>query len=178
LEPGYDVIKERVKTGKLLVVPGNHDSGFDGLGLPRDWTKTITSDKKEVRLVGIDNSQDSISAQAWRYLEDMAKQTDQPVYRFVFAHKAPSDLILPNGSISTHVMGEGRINKDAQRLVALLQPLDATMCVGHLHAFAYCHPWWGDLICEGRGGANVTELAYSLIVVQSEGWVLHSVPVA
>jgi predicted phosphodiesterase len=176
LSNGYELIKEGVAGGKLLVVPGNHDLEWDAkLALPRSWYRELP----EVVLVGLDNSNDRFTDQDRAWLT-LAEQTAEHKPIFVFAHKSPIELVLPDGSISQHIMGEGATNMDAVALDSWLhrQHARATMICGHYHGFTWQNNHAFDLICEGRGGA-APELAYSLIIISAKGtWVHHSVPVA
>jgi predicted phosphodiesterase len=66
INPGYDVVKQRLGTGKLLCVPGNHDIQGSGNwdaalpGLPKQWIKNMNN----ICLVGLNNSCDSFDQEA------------------------------------------------------------------------------------------------------------------
>jgi hypothetical protein len=149
-------------------VPGNHDVEYDSIGFPRNWKVTIGG---LVTLIGIDNSADRIADEAWKLLETPGASR----YGFVFAHKAPKTLVLPNGNVSNHVMGEGQPNADADRLVERLKALADVMVCGHQHDWSFMvGPWGTPMILEGRGGAAAV-IGYTAITVREEGWVATKV---
>ncbi len=176
INPGYDVIKQRLTTGKLLCIPGNHDTQGPGNwdaslpGLPKQWQKTVQG----VYLIGLDNTNDTINADGWKMLQDYV-QVEPPPPLFVFCHKPLSPIVLPDGTESLHIMGEGSLpNADAEKLKHFLEPLDATLCHGHYHGWTLMKPSYGTVILEGRGGA-APQIGYTLFIIQPEGWVAHSV---
>jgi predicted phosphodiesterase len=170
LSAAYDAVRARLASGKLMVVKGNHDDRFAELGTPLNWRMEV---RNLVTLIGVDNSTDVISPEGWALLEEPSKTP----FTFVFAHKSPMPLVLPDGSESRHIMGEGQSCPDADRLVELLRTHADAMAVGHFHGWTLQFtPHGVPLICEGRGGA-APSLGYSLINVLPEGWVMHSVDV-
>jgi predicted phosphodiesterase len=171
LDPAYDKVSARLQQypHKLFCVPGNHDVQFDTLGCPRQWRYEV-GELPMVTMIGLDNSTGSLS-------EESKAQFEQPAaspFELVFAHMAPVALVLPDGSLNTHTMVEGGPNADADWLAQQLDDRDAAMFCGHYHGFTYQQAPFGSLIVEGRGGA-APELAYTLVTVVAEGWVLHSV---
>jgi predicted phosphodiesterase len=171
LEPAYKQVQSRVLTSghKLFPVPGNHDTDYATLGVPRCW-RQATSDGLTT-LIGIDNSAATVPADS-KALFDTAKATK---FEFVFAHMAPAPLVLPDGSVNGHTMTESiNPNPDADWLVNTLKGRADAMFVGHYHGFTVQFAPWGPIIVDGRGGA-APELAYTLITTTPDGWVLHSV---
>lgn len=180
VNPGYDEVKSRMGTGKLLVIPGNHDiqgpGNWDGSmpGQPKQWRK----DFPEATLIGLDNSLDVFPQASWD-LVNAYGAAPRNVPLFVFFHKALSPLVLPDGNESSHIMGEGSPNADAQKLRAWLAGRAATIVCGHFHGNSLMQTSYGTVILEGRGGAaGPQNLGYTLIFVQAEGWTAHPVTVA
>lgn len=174
INPGYDAVKQRLGTGKLFPIPGNHDilgpGNWDqGLpGQPKQWTKVISG----VTLIGLDNSRDTFDQEAWGLVNAYAAQPLGPL--FLFCHKPLSPLVLPDGSESQHIMGEGSPCPDAEKMKKLIEPLDVTICNGHYHGWTLMRPFYGTVVLEGRGGA-APQIGYSLFFIQPEGWVCHPV---
>jgi len=169
LHPGYAVVAERLATGKLLVVPGNHDTEWSTQlsQLPRQWIRELP----EVRLIGLDNSGDIIDQKDWDILNAVPVD-GKPT--FVFVHKPLSTLVLPDGTESNHIMGEGSPNASAVQLRDWVRKNGATMCCGHYHGWTYMKAPYGDVILDGRGGA-ASQLGYTLINIYKEGWIFHPV---
>jgi hypothetical protein len=177
----YDVVKARLAAGKPLhLVPGNHDTQGPGSwdsylpGLPKQWIV----ENYGMTLIGLDNSNDNIGKDGWAILNnyDAAPKSD-PV--FVFVHKSLSTLLLPDGSESNHIVSEGASNPDADKLKKWVADHEATVCCGHFHGSAIMRAAYGDVILEGRGGAQGYHgspvCGYTLICVQPEGWTAHPV---
>jgi predicted phosphodiesterase len=173
LHPAYDLSQEGFASGKVFLCRGNHDVSWKP-----EWPLQWRKDFPEATLIGIDNSSDVISQAGWDILDGIYKD-GHPKNVFVFAHKSPVPLVLPDGSISTHIMGEGSASPDANRLVKWLNMMQgtATIVCGHLHSWSLQKTQDFDLILDGRGGA-APELAFSLILVSQDTWVMHSVPVS
>ena len=173
LEPAYTQVQSRWLTSghKLFPVPGNHDAGYGQIGCPRTWRLDLQS--PSLTLLGLDNSSGSLSPDS-KALFGAAKASQ---FEFVFAHMPPCTLMLPDGSANTHNMAEAGGAADAQWLTGQLQGRADAMFCGHYHGWTYQQAPWGPLIVDGRGGA-APELAYTLITVTSDGWVLHSVGAA
>lgn len=172
LHPAYEQVKSRYATNghKLFPIPGNHDTDYDSIGCPRTWG--YTSPDGLVSLVGLDNSTGSLTAAGKQLLA-----TPKPApYEFVFGHMPPVDMVLPDGNTNGHNMAEAGGAADAAWLTSQLQGRADAMCCGHYHGWTYQQAPFGPLIVDGRGGA-APELAYTLITVTEEGWVLHSVGV-
>jgi hypothetical protein len=96
-------------------------------------------------------------------------------FGFVFAHMAPWPLVLPDGSKNMHTMVESGPNPDADWLVEQLKRRADCFVAGHYHGWSLQFAPWGPLIVDGRGGA-ASELAFTLITVTPDAWVVHSVP--
>ena len=172
LHPAYEQVKSRWLTSghKFLPVPGNHDVDYDTIGCPRTWRLDCTD--PALTLLGLDNSGGGLTTDS-KALFGAAKAAS---FEFVFAHMPPCSLVLPDGSENTHNMAESGGREDATWLTNVMgQRTDAMFC-GHYHGWTYQQTSWGPLIVDGRGGA-APELAYTLITVTSDGWVLHSVGV-
>jgi hypothetical protein len=178
INPGYDVVKDRMKSsGKLLCIPGNHDTQGPGNwdaslpGTPKQWQKTVNG----VYLIGLDNTNDTVNQAGWDLLNTYVNSGPPTLPLFVFCHKPLSPIVLPDGTESTHIMGEGAFPcADAEKLKKFLEPLDATLCHGHYHGWTLMKPSYGTVILEGRGGA-APQIGYTLFLIQPEGWVAHSV---
>ena len=184
-QAGYEVIKSRRASGKLHVIPGNHDT--DGPGdwnrlaqpntygpPPRQWIKEVDG----ATLIGLDNSGDNIGDAGWLILNNydaMAK----PGPIFVFVHKSLSPLILPDGTESKHIVAEGAPCPDAEKLKAWIASHNATACCGHYHGSALMRTSYGTVVLEGRGGspgyAGKAMCGWTQILVQPEGWTAHPV---
>lgn len=176
LHPGYQQVKSRYLTNghKLAPVPGNHDTDYDSIGCPRTWRQDLADPQTgvTVTLLGLDNSAGILSADS-KALFGQPKTAD---FEFVFAHMPPCELVLPDGSPNGHNMAESGGAEDAAWLRSqLAQRADAYGC-GHYHSWTYQQTSFGPVILDGRGGA-APELAYTLITVTPDGWVLHSVGV-
>jgi predicted phosphodiesterase len=174
----YEAIKARYGSGKLLPIPGNHDytnGHWDQSlsDLPKQWMKAYD----EVVLVGLDNSFDTFNAESWALLESGAKQGGGKLPLFVAVHKALSPLILPDGTESQHIMGEGAPCPDAVKLQGWLRAHpESTVVCGHYHGWAMMQTPYATVILDGRGGA-APDLGYTLILFQPEGWTAHPVTV-
>ena len=171
LDAAYDLCRgylAKFPLNRVFFVPGNHDVRYDSIGFPRNWKQSFSD---LVTFIGIDNSADSISPEGWAMLE----QSGPTRYGFVFAHKSPKPIVLPNGQVSTHVMGEGSPNADADKLCEFLkQRADAMVC-GHYHDWSLMDgPWGTPLILEGRGGA-ADEIGYTTVTIIPEGWTVAKV---
>ena len=176
LHPGYQQVKSRVATNghKLFPVPGNHDTDYDSIGCPRTWRQDLTDPQTgvTVTLLGLDNSAGTLSADS----KALFNQPKTAQFEFTFAHMPPCELVLPDGSANGHNMAEAGGTEDAAWLRSqLAQRADAMAC-GHYHSMTYQQTSFGPVIVDGRGGA-APELAYTLITVTPDGWVLHSVGV-
>lgn len=170
LHAGYDLCKGLLaaNAGRLFLVPGNHDISYDTLGYPRNWKVTLSD---LVTLIGIDNSNDVITPEGYAVLQDRGPS----LYGFVFAHKSPKPIVLPNGQVSNHVMGEGSPNEHADRLVEFLKLRATAMVCGHYHDWSVMDgPWGSPLVLEGRGGA-ADQIGYTAITVLKEGWSIQRV---
>ncbi len=94
---------------------------------------------------------------------------------FLFCHKPLSPIVLPDGTESLHIMGEGALPcADAEKLKKFLEPMDVTICNGHYHGWTLMRPYYGTVVLDGRGGA-APQIGYSLFYIQPEGWVCHPV---
>ena len=179
----YDVMTARMASGKLLCVPGNHDYQSPGgtnffAQNPKQWRK----DYPEATLIGLDNAMDNFGP-GWDILNNYAA-SPRTVPLFLFMHKSLSTLVLPDGTESNHVMGEGSTSAEGDKLKVWLTGREATVCVGHYHGAAMMMTPYGCVILEGRGGAggygtawspSGTVCGYTLILVQPEGWTAHQV---
>jgi predicted phosphodiesterase len=173
LAPAYEQVRSRLLTSghKLRLVPGNHDTDYDSLGVPRNWR--WTDPDHLVTLIGVDNSQARLDSEARALFAHRGNSR----YGFVFAHMAPWPIMLPDGSENRHTMVESMDpNPDADWLVERLKARADVMVAGHYHGWTLQHAPWGTLIVEGRGGA-APNLAYTLLTVTRTGWVVHEVPV-
>jgi predicted phosphodiesterase len=171
MHAAYNVIEKHLKTGRLLVIPGNHDDRYDTLGLPRQWIQK----KSTCTLVGLDNANDHFNAETWQLL---GKVNDCKRPLLVFAHKPVSNITLPDGSENTHVMGE---SGDPASAVAarnfqdwMRGQEDVLLISGHWHGWTYQKTTYGDVLVEGRGGA-APQLGYTIITITPEGLVFHAV---
>lgn len=172
--PAYPQMASRYATNghKFFPVPGNHDVDYESIGCPRTWT--FTSADGLITLIGLDNSAGVLSADS-KALFTPAKTT---LFEFTFAHMPPVDMVLPDGSVNGHNMKETGAagTADAAWLTDQLKPRADLMCCGHYHGWTYQQAPFGPLVVDGRGGA-APDLAYTLITVTEDGWVLHSVGV-
>jgi hypothetical protein len=171
LMPAYEQVCSRLLTSghKFRVVPGNHDVDFDTLNVPRNWKWTDPDGL--VTLIGIDNSTGRLSDESRALFDERGPSR----YGFIFAHMAPWPIVLPDGSENRHTMVEGGPNPDADWLVDQLKLRADCMVAGHYHGWTLQFAPWGPLIVEGRGGA-APDLAYTLITITEDGWVVYSVP--
>ena len=173
INPGYDVVKQRLGTGKLFCVPGNHDILGPGNwdqslpGLPKQWAKTIGP----AHFIGLNNSCDTFDQEAWDLI---AAAPEPPLHLFIFCHKPLSTIVFPDGSESQHIMGEGAVCPDAIRMRQWLYSHSATLCHGHYHGWTLMKTNYGTVIVDGRGGA-AAQIGYTLFNIQPEGWSAHSV---
>lgn len=172
LHPAYEQVKSRYATSghKLFPIPGNHDTDYDSIGCPRTWS--YSSPDGLVTLIGLDNSSGSLTP-AGKALFNVAKATP---FEFTFGHMPPVDMVLPDGNTNGHNMAESGGTADASWLTEQLRHRADAMCCGHYHGWTYQQAPFGPLIVDGRGGA-APDLAYTLITVVEQGWVLHSVGV-
>jgi predicted phosphodiesterase len=172
LHPAYPQVTSRYATSghKLFPIPGNHDTDYDSIGCPRVWRLDIQY--PSVTLLGLDNSAGTLSPQS-KALFGAAKSAQ---FEFTFAHMPPCELVLPDGSTNGHNMAEAGGGDDAAWLRDQLKVRADAMCCGHYHSWTYQQSSFGPVIVDGRGGA-APELAYTLITVTDDGWVLHSVGV-
>lgn len=168
MHPGYSVVKKYAGMGKpVYAVPGNHDTDWDNqLGWPRQWNHDV----QECHLVGLDNHADSFNGQDWSALASI--NDDKPILLFV--HKPLSTIVLPDGSESSHIMGEGAVNQDAIKLCGLITGKDILCVHGHYHGWTYMKTKYADCLVEGRGGA-APQIGYTLITISPNGIVLHSI---
>lgn len=173
INPGYDVLKQRLGTGKILPVPGNHDilgpGSWDAslTGLPKQWSKRVDC----VQLIGLNNSCDTFDQEAWDLLnayDGSAKHV------FIFCHKPLSPIVLADGSESQHIMGEGSPCPDAVKMQNWVAAHNAATCHGHYHGWTLMKTNYGTVIVDGRGGA-APQIGYTLLYIQPEGWAAHSV---
>lgn len=176
LHPAYPQVTSRYATSwhKLAPVPGNHDTDYGTIGCPRTWRKDLTDPQTGVTatLLGLDNSAGTLTADS----KALFAQPKTAQYEFVFAHMPPCELVLPDGSPNGHNMAEtGQAGAgDAAWLRDQLKArADAYGC-GHYHGMTFQQTQFAPVIVDGRGGA-APELAYTLITVTPDGWVLHSV---
>lgn len=169
INPGFDVIKKYAGMGKpVYAVRGNHDTDWDAqLGWPKQWNH----DNTECHMVGLDNSGDTFNAQDWAAVANIPSD-DKPI--LIFVHKPLSTIVLPDGSESSHIMGEGAPNPDAVKLQGLLKGKDVLCIHGHYHGFSLFRTNYADCLIEGRGGA-APQIGYTLLLVTHEGWTLHPV---
>jgi hypothetical protein len=173
INPGYDVVKQRLATGKLMCIPGNHDIISPGNwdlslpGLPKQWVKTIDC----AHLIGLNNSCDTFDQEAWKLLDTFQ---GPPQHCFVFCHKPLSPIVFPDGTESRHIMGEGATCPDAIKMQSWVAQHHATTCHGHYHGWTLMSTDYGTVIVDGRGGA-ASQIGYTLLNIQPEGWSAHSV---
>ena len=172
LEPAYKQVQSRWLTSghKFYPVPGNHDTDYDTIGCPRTWRRV--TDDGLVTLNGLDNSSGRLASGS-QALFDTPK--DSP-FEFTFAHMPPCTLVLPDGSVNGHNMAEAGGADDAAWLRDQLKQRADLMACGHYHGMTVQQASFGPVIVDGRGGA-APDLAYTLITVTEDGWVLHSVGV-
>ena len=184
-QAGYDAVKARLGTGKLSVIPGNHDTQGPGDwnklgGLPKQWRVDRT---EGVTLIGLDNSCDAIGDAGWAILNDYAAHPTAGAL-FVAVHKSLSPLILPDGTESTHVVSEAgwASNADAAKLREWVGDHEATVCCGHYHGAAIMRDRYGDVILEGRGGsqgyAGAPVCGWTSVIVTPDGWNAHQIALA
>jgi len=187
INPGYDVLKARMTSGTLHPVPGNHDNPACGPGnwdvnlpgVPKQWRL----DFPEAVLIGLDNSVDALGP-GWDILNqfDVDAKADPSLLQrplFVFTHKSPTPLVLPDGTESTHIMGEGSPCPEADKLRDWLKVHDATLVCGHYHGCSLQNTVHGPILLEGRGGASRADgqgnkPGYTLILANRDGWVAHA----
>lgn len=177
INPGYDVLKQRLSSGKLFPIPGNHDTLGPGNwdaelpDQPKQWQKSIGG----IYMIGLDNTKDVIDQEGWSLLNGYVSAQPPSLPLFLFCHKPLSPIVLPDGTESTHIMGEGAFpNADAEKLKHFLAPLDATLCHGHYHGWTMMKPSYGTVIVDGRGGA-APQIGYTLFFIDPEGWAAHSI---
>jgi hypothetical protein len=168
--PGYWVLK-KYANHPLLAVPGNHDTDWDAQlpGWPRQWHRELP----DCSLVGMDNHADSF-AKADLDMLAAALSLTKPIILFV--HKPLSTIVLPDGSTSQHIMGEGGMqpNLDAIQLRTMIEKRNVLCVHGHYHGWSFMRTDYADVLIEGRGGA-APAIGYTLITITKDGWVLHQV---
>lgn len=173
INPGYDVVKQRLGTGKLFPIPGNHDILGPGNwdvslpGLPKQWSKRVDC----AQLFGLNNSCDTFDQEAWNLLNSYDGSAK---HVFLFCHKPLSPIVFPDGSESQHIMGEGSPCPDAVKMQTWVAAHTAATCHGHYHGWTLMKTNYGTVIVEGRGGA-APQIGYTLLNIQPEGWSAHSV---
>jgi hypothetical protein len=185
MHPGYSVLRtyKAMEGGQkyVLAVPGNHDTNWDQeLGWARNWYRAFQfpdGTGMACHIVGLDNSADVFDPTVWSMLGSVPKDTTPLL---MILHKPLSTVVLPDGSETNHIMGEGNLpNADAERLKHLLESRENVLYIhGHYHAFALMKCWYGDALIEGRGGAAGTgtgELGWTQILLTKEGLTLHRV---
>ena len=178
----YDVVTARLVAGKqILSIPGNHDydypAGITFFGAPshpKQWRK----DFPEAVLIGLDNGQDNFGP-GWDLLNEYAKAPPS-LPLFLFMHKSLSPLVLPDGTESQHIMGEGGISVEGQKMIEWMAAHRfPTVCCGHYHGSSFMQTSHGPVILEGRGGSGgyygSPMCGYTLIHVQADGWTAHPV---
>ncbi len=146
----------------MFVVPGDHDrdpvhgyAAWDDLFGGRDRVV----DKNGLRIVLLDSSQDSLSAESFRFLATalQAPPPPQPAPRWivVLTHCPP---YKPNAGRPTP-LGEGHVLRDAAIAAQLLEHLRnarvTLLCAGHLHSFARGNVAGVPLVVSGGGGKDV-----------------------
>jgi predicted phosphodiesterase len=167
MHPAYPVILSYAAKGKFVyAIPGNHDAEWDSkLGWARQWRHDLPL----VTLIGLDNSQDSFSPADWALLDKLPATGPT----FIFVHKPLSNVVLPDGSASTHNMGEGSPNADAVKMAAFIQSkCDILLVHGHYHGWAFMRTLYADCLVEGRGGA-APEIGWTQILVTPDGFTIH-----
>jgi predicted phosphodiesterase len=171
MHPAYDVVKQRLSTGRLFTIPGNHDVFFETLGVQRHWRM----DYPGVHLLGIDNANDAFDPYVWNTLLPSVEGLKGPL--LIFAHKPLSTILLPDGTESSHIMGEGAYNADAERMKTWLTKQDDVCWIsGHYHAWTFQRTPYCDVLVEGRGGAaGSRNVGYTLFLINTEGWVFHCI---
>ncbi len=169
MHPGYSVVKSAIATGNCSAIPGNHDTDWDAQSMgAHNWR----IDRAECTLIGLDNSADRLDAGIWSSTLTVVNNT-KPL--FVFAHKPLSTIVLGDGSLSQHAMGEGVPNADAEKLKTwLATEKDSLIVHGHFHGWTYQKTWYSDFLVDGRGGA-APQLGYTVFYIQPEGWAFHNV---
>jgi hypothetical protein len=186
VNPGYDVIRKWLPTGKLLVIPGNHDTQGPGNwdaelpGQPKQWSVSYPQPGSgTVRIIGLDNTRDVLDDEAHKLVVEACNASDRYDAMLVCMHKSLTTLMLPDGSESRHVMGEGGQipNDSAQSMIELLRgERCVAICCGHYHGQSVMQTPYGTVLLEGRGGAPGTpNLGYTLILTTCDGWTAHSV---
>lgn len=179
INPAYQQVKSRVATNghKLFPIKGNHDiNDFDSIGCPATWRQDLTDPQTgvTVTLLGLDNSAGTLTADS----KALFSQPKTSAFEFTFAHMPPCELVLPDGSSNSHNMAEtGQPGADDAAWLRdqLKARADAYGC-GHYHGMTWQQTNFAPILVDGRGGA-APELAYTLITVTPQGWVLHSVGV-
>lgn len=170
IHSAYGVVQKHLKSGRLFVIPGNHDDRYDSLGIPRQWLHPLA----KCTLVGLDNSNDHFNSETWAILAQVTPEMSRPL--FVFAHKPISNVILSDGSENHHVMSESGTpasKADAIRLQGWLRKQKNCMLIsGHYHGWSCAMTDFAFCIIEGRGGA-APDLGYTTIVVTSDGMSFH-----
>lgn len=171
MHSAYEVIQKHLKSGRLLVIPGNHDDKYDTIGQPRQWIKFL----RNCTLVGLDNANDTFNNETWRILSQITPESPRPI--LVCGHKPLSNVVLSDGSENTHVMGESgsaSAKADAVQLQNWLKSQnDCLYICGHWHGWTYQMTTYGPVLIEGRGGA-APDLGYTLFTIRKDGMVFHS----
>ncbi len=178
MHPAYDVVKKytqwEASTGKkFFYIPGNHDLDWDAKmpGAARQWVHS----ESLVHMIGLDNGQDHYNDQTWQLLATADQPENANKFLFIFTHKPLTTIVLPDGTESQHIMGEGGGQSDSKRLQDWLRKHENALLVcGHYHGWTFQHTNYCDVLVEGRGGA-APQLGYTMIFVQPEGWVFHPV---
>ncbi len=178
VHPGYEVMRKHLATGKVWIVPGNHDEDYDSMHTPRQW---ILENDFFVA-VGLDNSEDSLNNESWMLLEEAEKITkDNYKCLFVVLHKPISTVILPNGLEDHHIMGREHkrdasvVNTDVEKLIKYLDKQENVLLIcGHYHQFSFQRNWYCDVLIDGRGGASA-DIGYSLLLVHDKGWTFNKI---
>ena len=169
--PAYQVVSKHLLSGRLWIIPGNHDDRYDSLHEPRQWVHF----EENFTMVGLDNSHDVFNDETWQLLKQ-AETGPKPI--LVFAHKPISPIVLQDGSVTNHVMGESgnpKAKADAQLLQDWMRiQSDCLLVSGHWHNFTFMKTEWGDCIVDGRGGA-CPDLAFTLLVLTDKGLSFHQV---
>lgn len=188
VNPGYPQLAKHLAAGRCFAIPGNHDIQGPGNwdanlpGAPKQWRHDIPAPASVngeatsgACLIGLNNSLDTIDAEGWALLNGYIAKQSVPL--FVFVHKSISPIVLPDGSESQHIMGEGaQPCGPAIALQTWLAAHEVTIVCGHYHGWTLMDTWYGTVIVEGRGGA-ASQIGYTLIYVQPDGWTAHPVVV-
>jgi hypothetical protein len=168
--PGYDQMKNAAGQASVTkqgfhAIPGNHDIDWDSklAGWARTWRVTYDFPDKSApacHLIGLDNSSDRFDP-ATRSVLSSVPVDGRPL--LIFVHKPLSTIVLPDGSESGHIMGEGQVyapgEADRMSLIEWVQGQQAHREVLLVHG--HYHGWTLQLNAEPPPGRRLLDPPYA-----------------